>query len=153
MSTHQLDDIIYNRVPYFIWDIIGYVGALVAIYYYNKLGIFITSCSYVSYSTLNSIFDILTITFDYSNETFPTHDEMMTNNNISKLFIITNKTYEFNDHINNSKLKMQLTIYPGNNNIIHQLLSLIYRLGITKKNYVINKEIFLNLICNSELNM
>jgi hypothetical protein len=140
----ELNQIIHKRIPPYLWDIIGYFGGLIAIFYYDKNGIIIYSCSFVFYGLLNILFDVCSVSFDYSNSIMPNY------NNIKPLynFYISNKKYILQnintsnpfDEINmidNSKLKIELTIYVGENKFIKKILFVIYLLGITKKNYTI----------------
>jgi hypothetical protein len=82
MTTHiihnniELQEIIYPRLPPYIWDIIGYGGGLVAIFYYDKIGIIVYSCSFVLYGMLNMIFDILSVSFEYSNNIMPNYKDI-----------------------------------------------------------------------------
>ena len=147
MTTHfipnniKLQNIIYPRLPPYIWDIVGYGGGLVAIFYYDKIGIIIYSCSFVLYGLLNIIFDIFSVSFEYSNNVMPNYK------NIGKYnFYITNKKYILQNKdklinyevVDESKLKIELSIYVGEYCFIKYLLFFIYLSGITKKNYTIN---------------
>jgi len=49
----ELNNIIYPRLSPYIWDIVGYCGGLVVIFYYNKIGIIAYSCLFVFYGALN----------------------------------------------------------------------------------------------------
>ena len=149
MTTHiipnniELNKIIYPRLPPYIWDIVGYGGGLVAIFYYNKIGIIVYSCSFVLYSLLNMIFDIFSVSFEYSNNIMPNYKDIGKYN-----FYITNKKYILQninkskpfDKINmidDSKLKIELSIYVGQYYVVKYFLFFIYLSGITKKNYTI----------------
>ena len=139
----ELKDILYTRLPPYVWDIIGYGGGLVAIFYYDKIGIITYSFSFVLYGLLNIIFDIFSVSFDYSNNTMPNYS------NIGKYnYYITNKKYMLQnknnskpfDKINmvdDSRLKIELSIYVGEYCTIKYFLFIIYLFGITKKNYTI----------------
>jgi len=147
MTTHiipnniKLQNIIYPRLPPYIWDIVGYSGGLVAIFYYDKIGIIVYSCLFVFYGVLNIIFDIFSVSFEYSNNVMPNYK------NIGKYnFYITNKKYILQNKdklinyemVDESKLKIELSIYVGEYSFIKYLLFFIYLSGITKKNYTIN---------------
>ena len=136
----ELYKIIYPRLSPYIWDIIGYGGGLVAIFYYDKIGIIIYSCSFVLYGLLNIFFDISVVSFDYSNNVMPNYK------NIGKYnFYITNKKYILQNKdklinyemVDENKLKIELSIYVGEYSFIKYVLFLIYVFGITKKNYTI----------------
>jgi len=136
----ELHKIIYPRLSPYIWDIIGYGGGLVAIFYYDKIGIIIYSCSFVLYGLLNIFFDISVVSFDYSNNVMPNYK------NIGKYnFYITNKKYILQNKdklinyemVDENKLKIELSIYVGEYSFIKYVLFLIYVFGITKKNYTI----------------
>jgi hypothetical protein len=136
----ELHKIIYPRLSPYIWDIIGYGGGLVAIFYYDKIGIIIYSCSFVLYGLLNIFFDICVVSFDYSNNVMPNYK------NIGKYnFYITNKKYILQNKdklinyemVDENKLKIELSIYAGEYSFIKYALFLIYVFGITKKNYTI----------------
>lgn len=136
----ELHKIIYPRLSPYIWDIIGYGGGLVAIFYYDKIGIIIYSSSFVLYGLLNIFFDICVVSFDYSNHVMPNYK------NIGKYnFYITNKKYILQNKdklinyemIDENKLKIELSIYVGEYSFIKYALFLIYVFGITKKNYTI----------------
>jgi hypothetical protein len=142
-SNIELHHIIYPRLPPYTWDIIGYSGGLVAIFYYDKIGIILYACSFVLYGFLNTFFDIFSVSFDYSNINMPTYTEIGIYN-----FYITNKKYILQninkskpfDTINmvdDSKLKIELSIYVGEYYVIKYFLFFIYLCGITKKNYTI----------------
>jgi len=142
----ELKDILYPRLPPHFWDVIGYGGGLIAIFYYNKVGIISYSCSFVLYGLLNIIFDFFTVSFDYSNNKMPDY------NNIGNYkYYITNKkykiqitegiTYESREYVsrNISRLIVELSIYVGENHLIKYFLFFIYLIGITKKNYTIRE--------------
>lgn len=143
LNNIELKDILYIRLPPYVWDIIGYGGGLVVIFYYDKIGIITYSFSFVLYGLLNIIFDIFSVSFEYSNNTMPNY------NNIGKYnYYITNKKYILQnknnskpfDKINmvdDSRLKIELSIYVGEYFAIKYLLFIIYLFGITKKNYTI----------------
>jgi hypothetical protein len=140
----ELHKIIYPRLSPYIWDIIGYGGGLVAIFYYDKIGIIIYSCSFVLYSLLNIFFDICVVSFDYSNNVMPNYKNIgkcnfyITNKKYILQNINKSKTYDTINMIDDSKLKIELSIYVGENSFIKYALFLIYVFGITKKNYTIN---------------
>ena len=130
----ELHKIIYPRLSPYIWDIIGYGGGLVAIFYYDKIGIIIYSCSFVLYGLLNIFFDICVVSFDYSNNVMPNYK------NIGKYnFYITNKKYILQNKdklinyemVDENKLKIELSIYVGEYSFIKYALFLIYVFGIT----------------------
>lgn len=140
----ELKNIIYPRCPPYVWDIIGYSGGLIAIFYYDKIGIIVYSCSFVLYGLLNMFFDIVSVSFEYSNTTMPNYKDI----GIYNLYI-TNKKYILQninklntvDTINmadDSKLKIELSIYVGEFFLVKYALFAIYLLGITKKNYTMN---------------
>ena len=140
----ELKKIIYPRLSPYIWDIIGYGGGLVAIFYYDNFGIIIYSCFFVLYGLLNMFFDIYSVSFEYSNDTMPNYKNIGNYN-----FYITNKKYILQnknisipfDNINiidNSKFEIELNIYVGDYNFIKYTLFIIYLFGITKRNYTIN---------------
>lgn len=141
----ELNKIIYPRFPPYIWDIIWYSGGLVSIFYYDKIGIIIYSCSFVLYGLLNMFFDICVVSFEYSNNIMPNYKSIGNYN-----FYITNKKYILQninkknqfDKINmvdDSKLKIELSIYVGKYSMIKYMLFVIYLFGITKKNYTIKE--------------
>lgn len=137
----ELRKILSPRLPPYIWDIVGYFGGLITIFHYNKIGIIIYSCAFVFYGLLNVLFDIFSVSFEYSNNTMPSYKDIGNYN-----FYITNKKYVLQnknnnipfDKINmvdNSKLSLELSIYVGESYFIKNTLYYIYLLGITKKNY------------------
>jgi len=146
MTTHtipnniELNKIIYPRLSPYVWDVIGYSGGLVAIFYYDKIGIIVYACSFVLYGLLNIFFDICVVSFDYSNNVMPNYKNIGKNN-----FYITNKKYILQNKdklinyemVDESKLKIELSIYVGEYSFIKYALFLIYVFGITKKNYTI----------------
>lgn len=139
----QLRNILSPRMPPYLWDIVGYCGGLITIFHYNKIGIIIYSCAFVFYGLLNVLFDIFSVSFEYSNNQMPNYNNIGNYN-----FYITNKKYVFqnkdtsiplfekNNIIDNSKLMIELSIYVGESYFIKNILYYIYLLGITKKNYV-----------------
>jgi hypothetical protein len=140
----ELNKIIYPRLSPYVWDVIGYSGGLVAIFYYDKVGIIVYACSFVLYGLLNAFFDISVVSFEYSNNVMPNYKSIGNYN-----FYITNKKYILQninkskplDAINmvdDSKLKIELSIYVGECCVIKYLLFFIYLFGITKKNYTMN---------------
>ena len=148
----ELQDIIYPRVCPYIWDIIGYGGGLVAIFYYNKIGIIAYSCSFVLYGLLNIIFDICVVSFEYSNIVMPNYKSIEFYYNFyitNKKYILQNKNKLINyDMADESKLKIELSIYVGESRFIKKLLFIIYFFGITKKNYTTNDyNTFKDTIC------
>jgi len=150
----ELENIISPRLPPYIWDIIGYGGGLIAIFYYDKTGIIIYSCSFVFYGILNMLFDIFSVSFEYSNNMMPSYKEIGYYNLYitNKKYILQdiNKAIPFNkaDIVDNSKLKIELSIYAGENCIVKYLLFFIYLSGITKKNYtMVENNEFKNKIC------
>ena len=144
MSNHiTLEQIIHKRIPPYCWDITGYTGGLITIFYYNKIGLIIYSCIFGLYLFLNILFDYCCVSFEYSNSNMPNYKNI----GIYNLFI-TNKMYILQniknslpfDTINiidNSKLKIELSIYIGERYFIKKLLLFIYYFGITSKNYTI----------------
>lgn len=147
MTTHiipnniELNKIIYPRLPPYIWDIVGYGGGLVAIFYYNKIGIIVYSCSFVLYGLLNIIFDICVVSFEYSNNVMPNYKSIGIYYNLyitNKKYILQNKNKLINyDMADESKLKIELSIYVGEYYVVKYFLFFIYLSGITKKNYTI----------------
>jgi hypothetical protein len=139
----ELRKILSPRMPPYLWDIVGYCGGLITIFHYNKIGIIIYSCAFVCYGLLNILFEIFTVSFEYSNNKMPAYKDIGSYN-----FYITNKKYILQDKnnnitqfdtnvivIDNSKIKIELSIYAGENYFIKNTLYFIYLLGITKKNY------------------
>ena len=154
-NNTELQQIIYPRIPPYLWDILGYGAGLIAIFYYDKIGIIIYSCSFVMYNILNIFFDNFSVSFEYSNNKMPNYKNIGIYN-----FYITNKKYildkknsnsnpfEKSNMIDNSKLKIELSIYVGDNYYIKYILFIIYILGITKKNYTINNyDDFIDTLC------
>jgi hypothetical protein len=140
----ELQCIVYPRLPPYIWDIIGYSGGLVVAFYYDRIGIIVYACSFILYGLLNVFFDICVVSFEYSNNAMPNYKSIGNYN-----FYITNKKYILQninkskpfDAINmvdDSKLKLELSIYVGENCIVKYCLFFIYLCGITKRNYTIN---------------
>jgi hypothetical protein len=150
----ELQKILSPRLPPYLWDIIGYGGGLVAIFYYDKSGIIIYSCSFVFYGILNMVFDICSVSFEYSNDMMPSYKEIGYYN-----LYITNKKYILQDInksipfdkvniVDNSKLKIELSVYAGESCIVKYALLFIYLFGITKKNYTMNEyNDFKNKLC------
>jgi hypothetical protein len=142
----NIETFLHSRVSPYLWDIFGYTGGLVAIFYYNKIGLITFSCSIVLYGLLNILFDIFTVSFDYSNNTMPNYNNLTGVYNLSitnKKYMLQNKTVLSKEEIktymiDNSKLKIELSIYVGNNYYIKYMLFWIYFFGITKKNYTMN---------------
>ena len=139
----ELNKIIYPRLCPYVWDVIGYSGGLVAIFYYNKVGIIVYACSFVLYGLLNAFFDICVVSFEYSNNIMPNYKSIGNYN-----FYITNKKYilqninnskpfESVNMVDDSKLKIELSIYLGKYSFVKYFLLIIYLFGITKKNYTI----------------
>ena len=149
MTTHiihnniELQEIIYPRLPPYIWDIIGYGGGLVAIFYYDKIGIIVYSCSFVLYGMLNMIFDILSVSFEYSNNIMPNYKDIGQYNLYitNKKYLLQNinnlKQFDTINMIDDSKLKIELSVYVGKHSFVKYFLLIIYLFGITKKNYTI----------------
>jgi len=146
MTTHiipnniELNKIIHPRLTPYVWDIIGYSGGLVAIFYYDKIGIIVYSCSLVLYSLLNIFFDICVVSFEYSNNVMPNYKSIGNYNYYitNKKYILQNKDKLINyEMVDESKLKIELSIYVGEYSCIKYALFLIYVFGITKKNYTI----------------
>ena len=140
-SNITLEEIIYKRIPPYTWDIFGYTGGLITIFYYNKIGIIVYSCIFGIYILLNILFDYYCVSFEYSNKLMPNYKNIGNYN-----LFITNKKYILQninnslpfDSINiidNSKLKIELSIYIGENKYIQKSLLYIYYCGITQKNY------------------
>ena len=140
-SNITLEQIIYKRIPPYTWDIFGYTGGLITIFYYNKIGIIVYSCIFGIYILLNIFFDLFCVSFEYSNNNMPNYKNIGNYN-----LFITNKKYILQninnslpfDSINiidNSKLKIELSIYIGENKYIQKSLLYIYYCGITQKNY------------------
>lgn len=147
-NVMELRKILSPRMPPYLWDILGYYGGLITIFYYNKIGIIIYSCAFVFYGLLNVLFDIFSVSFDYSNNQMPNYRDIGNYN-----FYITNKKYVLQNKnnlipfekinmVDNSKLMVELSIYAGESYFIKNTLYYIYLLGITKKNYT--KENFNN---------
>lgn len=139
----ELNKFIYLRIPPFIWNIIGYIGGLITVFYFNKNGIIAFSCLFTMYGILNILFDIFTVSIEYSNDNLPNYINIGFYN-----FIITNKKYvlqsinnapafETSNFIDNNKLKIELSIYDGDYIFIKYFLLGVYLLGITNKNYTI----------------
>ena len=139
----KLCDIIHPRIPPFIWDIVGYGGGLGTIFYYDKIGIIVFSGSFFMYGLLNMVFDMFSVSFEYSNIMMPNYKDLgnykLYITNKKYLLQNTNKSNLFSpiNMIDDSKLRIELSIYVGDYRIIKYLLFAIYLLGITKKNYTI----------------
>ncbi len=142
-SRIKLKDIVYPRLSPYVWDFLGYGGGFIVIFYYNKIWVLIYYSLFILYGILNIFFDLFTVSFDYSNNNMPNYKEIGDYN-----FYITNKKYllqntdislpfEKINMIDNSKLKIELSIYVGENYYIKHSLLVIYLLGITKRNYTI----------------
>ena len=86
----HLRNILSPRMPPYLWDIVGYCGGLITIFHYNKIGIIIYSCAFVFYGLLNVLFDIFSVSFEYSNNQMPNYNNIGNYN-----FYITNKKYVF----------------------------------------------------------
>jgi len=145
-DTVRFEDLLKPRIPPNVWDIIGYGGGLIAIFYYNKLGIIIYSCFFVLYGLLNIIFDYFTVAFEYTDDNFPTYDKLGNHK-----WFIPNKKYKL-DHkfandrknsnlgysiIDNSKILVEFSIYNDKSQWIKNMLFIIYFMGVTKKNYTL----------------
>jgi hypothetical protein len=139
----ELNTFIYPRFSPYIWDIIGCIGAIITFFNYNNNKIKIYACVLIFYIILNVIFELCSVSFEYSNSSMPNYKEIGIYN-----FFITNKKYVLQSKnlsnmadlnmADNSRLKIELSIYVGNFIWIKYLLFLIYLFGITKKNYTIN---------------
>lgn len=140
----ELSKILKPRITPYLWDIVGYIGGLVTIFYYDKVRIIIYSILFVLYGLLNIVFDIYSVSIEYSNNAMPNYKNIGNYN-----FYITNKKYILQNEnnslpfdkiniIDNSKLKINLSVYVGDYIFIKYLLFVIYLLGITKRNYTIN---------------
>ena len=140
----KLQNIIQSRVPPFVWDIIGYCGGLFVIIYYNKNFLIGYSCFFILYGLLNIIFDFFSVSFEFSNISMPNFKNICEYN-----FYITNKKYilqskssssnpfEHGTTIDDSRIKIDISIYVGDYVCIKYFLMVIYLLGITKQNYTI----------------
>jgi len=140
----ELQNIIYPRISPYTWDMIGYIGGLVALFYYNKTGIIIFFSLFILYGMLNMLFDFYSVSLDYTNRLMPNYKNIGIYS-----FYITNKKYALNSRniskplessnmVDDSKLNIELTMYVGDYNLIKYTLFVIYILGITKKNYTLN---------------
>jgi hypothetical protein len=141
----SIESIIYPRCSPYIWDIIGYIGGVTAIFYYDKNGILAFSCSFVLYGLLNMFFDSYTVSFDYSNNNMPNYKQISNFQNFyiyNKKYILQNKNnsipFDKIIMIDDSKIKLELNIYVGDYTVIKYILLVIYLTGITKKNYTMN---------------
>ena len=137
----ELQQILSPRLPPYLWDIVGYCGGLITIFYYNKIGIISYFCAFIFYGLLNVLFDIFSVSFEYSNNIMPNYKNIG-NYNIyitNKKYILQNKNnsipFDKINMVDNSKLKLELSIYVGESYFIKNILYYIYLLGITKKNY------------------
>jgi hypothetical protein len=142
MSNHiTLEQIIHKRIPPYCWDITGYTGGLITIFYYNKIGIIIYSCIFGLYLCLNILFDYYSVSFEYSNNNMPNYKNIGNYNLFitNKMYILQNINnslpFDTINIIDNSKLKIELSIYIEDNWFIKKLLLCIYYCGITQKNY------------------
>lgn len=135
-----LQNILYPRLPPFIWSIFGYSS----LFYYNRIGVAVYIYSFMLYGLLNIVFDFFSVSFEYSNNIMPNYKNIGSYN-----FYITNKKYILQNKnnskpfqnismIDDSKLKTELSIYIGDYIIVKYLLFFIYLSGITQKNYTIN---------------
>lgn len=139
---NSITSIIYPRCSPYIWDITGYFGGITAIFYYNKFGILVFSSSFVLYGLLNMFFDSYTVSFDYTNKSMPNYKELTNHNHIyinNKKYILQNKNnsipFDKIIMVDDSRIKLELNIYVGDNTIMKYMLLIIYMSGITKKNY------------------
>ena len=154
IQNAKLGDIIEPRLSPYVWDIMGYGGGLITIFYYDKTGIIIYSGMIVFYGLLNVFFDICTVSFEYSNNNMPNYKNVGWYN-----YYITNKKYILQDInksipfdkvniVDNSKLKIELSVYAGESCFVKYILFFIYLSGITKKNYTMNEyNDFKNKLC------
>ena len=139
----KLQNIIYPRLPPYLWDIVGYGGGLVAIFYYHKIGIIIYSCTFVLYGLFNIFFDLCCVSFEYSNSIMPNYKDIgnynlyITNKKYLLQNINKSKPFDTINMVDDSKLKIELSIYVGECYIVKYFLFFIYLFGITKKNYTI----------------
>jgi hypothetical protein len=85
------------------------------------------------------------VSFDYSNNVMPKYKDIENQYNLcltNKKYILQNiknvKPFEQISMVDDSKLKIELSIYVGENNYVKNMLYFIYLLGITKKNYTLN---------------
>ncbi len=139
-----LDSIIEPRLPPITWDILGYIGGIANIVCYNKTVLFAYAGLFVLYGLLNIIFDTYTISCEYTSNQFPDYNGM----NLFERLYVCNKKYKIQERqicdggIRNIHMvdccKLQLDIYFYiNDNCLKHLMKLIYKLGITKKNFTI----------------
>lgn len=139
----KIEELLPPRIPPFVWNIIGYITGLVVIFYHNNFNIIIFSFVLALYGLLNILFDIFTVSFEYTNNDMPNYNKMNVYSKLyisNKKYILQNKNsnympFETTNIIDDSKLLLELSIYAGNNPYINNLLFYIYILGITNKNY------------------
>ncbi len=142
-DINELQKFICPRFPPYIWDFIGYGGGLLTIFYYDNF-FYLFSFFFVIYGLLNMFFDFFSVSFDYSNNKMPNYKNIGNYN-----YYITNKKYVLENKeifnsinksntIDDSKLKIELSIYVGEKCLIKYILFFIYLSGITKKNYAMN---------------
>jgi hypothetical protein len=84
------------------------------------------------------LFDICSVSFDYSNNIMPNYKDIGKYNLYitNKKYILQNKDKLINyEMVDESKLKIELSIYIGEYYVVKYLLFVIYFVGITKKNY------------------
>jgi len=137
----ELQTILTKRCPPYLWDIAGYAGGLIALFYYNKVGLIIYSCSFVLYELLNIFFNVFSVSFEYSNNKMPNYNNIKNYKFyiVDKKYILQNKNnsipFDKINMVDDSKLKIELSIYVGKSCFIKNMLYYIYLSGITKKNY------------------
>lgn len=144
MNNNSILNVFTYRIPPFCWDIVSYIVAITAIFYHTTPYLIFYTTLIILYGLLNLFFDVNTVSFDFSNEKMPNYNEFGNNK-----YFITNPLYALQDinqsqngvgqseinMIDNSKLKLTISIYVGDNKMLKTLLYIIYFFGITKKNF------------------
>ena len=84
----EIKNIIEPRIPPYIWDILGYIGGLLCLLYFNHFEIVVYSCMFAIYGLLYIIVENYTVSFDYTNDIMPSYREL-----VYYKYFVTNKKY------------------------------------------------------------
>jgi len=153
-----LHEIIYPRIPPYLWECVAYIGGLITIFYYNRTVVVSFAILFVFYGLANILFDYCCVTIETNNDIMSAKkdDSNSYGNSDDKLpnyknfgnysLYVTNKKYKVKNKqlinvkhcqtlLDNGNIQLELTVYLGDSVILQHLLFGIYLLGITKKNF------------------
>jgi hypothetical protein len=148
-----LDEIInMNRIPPITWVIVGYGLPVLNIIYDDSYTLYISVILFIFYGCCNLLFEISTFHLNVVSSNFPLYNDFTIYNKLTLsnyLICPLNKNINISETpylskietFDDTRISIELSIYPGKNIYIKKILFLIYTFGITTRNFTYDKNI------------